>query len=248
MLTLKNNTLEINGEIVSADFIIKLHTDIDCNYIGVLSLSDNSTKVINFVKQNNIYKARLVITEEDLPYINNVSMYLVLTDSNFRKNTNTVTVSFNLNKIKKAVRISKSNDLKEVKVKVAQLSKQLETILSQIPTVVATQLSVGKHDYIKPGMVPVAIDDKGRCIFQHPFLDVITEINGQKTINSAILLTAKDIPIEQTDVESAIKAHTEAIKELNSYMKTVSSELKKNTNKIAELEKVLIQHTDSSII
>ena len=62
------------------------------------------------------------------------------------------------------------------------------------------------------------------------------------------MLTAKEIPIEQTNVESAIKAHTEAIKELNNLIKTVSSELKNTKNKVAEIEKALIQHTDSSII
>ena len=97
-------------------------------------------------------------------------------------------------------------------------------------------------------MIPVAIDNTGRCIFQYPFTDVITEINGQKTVNSAIILTAKDIPIEQTDVATAIKAHTDAIKELNNLLKTVSSELKATKNKVAEIEKTLLVHTDSSII
>ena len=110
-----------------------------------------------------------------------------------------------------------------------------------------TNLNIDQSN-ILPGMIPVAINEQGLCMFKHPFIDHITEINGQKTINNAIILTAKDIPIEQTDVATAIKAHTDAIKELNNLMKTISSELKSTKNKVADIEKALLLHTDSSII
>ena len=156
------------------------------------------------VKENNIYKARLVITEEDLMYLNNATFHLVLIDSNTSKTTEKVPIAFETNKIRKSVAISKSNEIKDIKIELAKLSRKVDEILSKAPIVVSDIEIKENPDVIKPGMVPITIDSKGKCIFQYPFLDVITEINGQKTVNSAIILTAKDIPIEQTDVESAI--------------------------------------------
>ena len=248
MIEFKSNQLSITSKIQSPDTVLTLYTDIECNYIGVITLSNKATKAIFFIKENNIYKARLVITEEDLMYLNNATFHLVLIDSNTSKTTEKVPITFETNKIRKSVAISKSNEIKDVKIELAKLSRKVDEVLSKAPIVVSDIEIKENPDVIKPGMVPITIDSKGRCIFQYPFLDVITEINGQKTVNSAIILTAKDIPIEQTDVESAIKAQTTAIKELNSFITILSKELKSIKNKVAAVEKALLQHTDSSII
>ena len=248
MIEFKSNHLSITSKIQSPDTVLTLYTDIECNYIGVITLSNKATKAVFFVKENNIYKARLVITEEDLMYLSNATFHLVLIDSNTSKTTEKVPITFETNKIRKSVAISKSNEVKDVKIELAKLSRKVDEILSKAPIVVSDIEIKENPDVIKPGMVPITIDSKGRCIFQYPFLDVITEINGQKTVNSAIILTAKDIPIEQTDVESAIKTQTAAIKELNSFITILSKELKSIKNKVAAVEKALLQHTDSSII
>lgn len=248
MIELKSNKLIVTQNIQSPDTVITLYSDIDCTYIGVITLSNKATKAISFVKESNLYKARLVITEEDLPYLNNCTFHLVLIDIDTSKTTDKVPLIFEVNKIKKSVAISKSNEIRDIKIELAKLSNRVNNILVKKPTVEIHPIIPENNGTIKPGMIPITIDSKGRCIFQYPFLDVITEINGQKTVNSAIILTAKDIPIEQTDVESAIKAQTTAIKELNNFITTLSKELKSIKNKVAEVEKALLQHTDSSII
>lgn len=248
MLKYISNTLTIDQTIEQADSILYLQTDIDTNYIGILTLSNGATKSISFIKENKFYKARLLITEEDVSYINKCTFHLILIDGNTSKNSNTVNISLNINKIKKTIKLSASHDIKDIKISIAQLTKRLEDIISKAPSFTVTPITPINTSYVKPGMIPITIDETGRCIFQYPFIDHITEINGQKTTNNAILLTAKDIPIEQTDVATAIKSHTEAIKELNNLMKTLSSELKSTKNKVADIEKALLQHTDSSII
>lgn len=248
MLQYKNNNLTIESEITSADSIIKLISDINAVFIGILTLSNGTNKVLNFIKENNLYKTRLLITEEDLPYLNSCSLYLSLVSGTLSGNTNKVNIKFNVPKIKQTIKVSSSNDIKDLKISLTQLEARITELLTKTPGFIVRNLETANSNYIKPGMIPVAIDETGKTIFQYPFIDHVTEINGQKTVNSAILLTAKDIPIEQTDVESAIKAHTEALKELNNFMKTISEELKVTKNKVAEIEKALIQHTDSSII
>lgn len=248
MLRYINKVLTIHKIIATANSIITLQTDTDCNYIGVLTLSNDCKKSFEFIKEGPLYKARLVILEEDLPYINKCSLHLVSITEDFSMESNKVSIEFDSLKVKRDIKISASNDIKDLKISVSKLSKKLDTVLTKAPSFIVSPMTPINTAYIKPGMIPVSIDETGRCIFQYPFIDHVTEINGQKTVNNAILITAKDIPIEQTDVATAIKAHTDAIKELNNLMKTISSELKITKNKVADIEKALLQHTDSSII
>ena len=57
MIEFKSNQLSITSKIQSPDTVLTLYTDIECNYIGVITLSNKATKAIFFVKENNIYKA-----------------------------------------------------------------------------------------------------------------------------------------------------------------------------------------------
>ena len=248
MLIYENNKLTIDSPITNADSIIKLTTTEHCEYIGMLTMSNKANLVLNFIKEGNFYKARLLITEENIPYLNNCTLHLVLIDGGMHKTTNTVKVEFDIPKVKRSVKVSASQDIKDIKVSIAQLTSRLEDVIKHAPSFMVQSSTPINSEFVKPGMIPVAIDETGRCIFQYPFIDHITEINGQKTVNNAILITAKDIPVEQTDVESALKAHTSAIKELHNLLKTISSELKSTKNKVADIEKALLQHTDSSII
>lgn len=248
MLKYKDNILTITSNITSHDTILKLTSDIDCVIAGVLELSNKSYKTLNFIKENDYYKARLLITQEDLPYLNGSTFAIVAIDVNTSKASNKVPIKFDIPKITKTIMVSSSNAIKDMQIKLTQLETAIDKISNNNFTFRYTNVPVDGLNYIKPGMIPVSIDNKGNCMFQYPFADIVTEINGQKTANSAIMLTAKDIPIEQTNVESAIKAHTEAIKELNNLMKTISSELKSTKSKLAIVEQALLQHTDSSIV
>jgi hypothetical protein len=245
MLILKNNLLTSTIKLINADTNIKLTSDIDCEISALVTLSDGSTKCFNFIKENSYYKARFVFTEEDINYLNKVTLSLVLTSSTV-EHTNTVDLDIDINKVKQTIKLSKSKDIKDIKEQLNKLTALVKDTLNN-KVVYKTNLNIKQED-IKEGMIPVAINNEGLCMFKYPFIDHITEINGQKTVNNAILLTAKYIPIEQTDVATAIKAHTDAIKELNKLMQTISSELKTTNNKVADIEKALLLHTDSSII
>lgn len=245
MLQLKENKLTISQAITKADTIIKLTSDIDCEISALVTLADNSVKVLPFIKENTYYKGRLVFTEEDIPHINKVTMCLILTSATEQR-TNTVDVNIDIPKVKQSVKLYKANDIKVIREELNKLTALVNETLNN-KVVYKTNLNVNQTN-IKPGMIPIAINEQGLCMFKYPFIDIITEINGQKTLNNAILITAKDIPIEQTDVESALKAHTEAIKSLNELLNTFGKELKSLRNKLAKVETDLINHTDSSIV
>ena len=248
MLTYKNKVLSYNNTpIVSNDTTLILTSDIDVDILGVLKFKDSSYKTIPFIKDKGLYKGRLLLEDLNLNQLSDSQFYLTISSPQLSGSTNTINLNFNLLKIKQSIKVAATNDIRELQIDIQKIKGLVQKVVSNIPAIKVKDL---KYDgeLIEPGMIPVAIDETGRCIFQYPFIDHVTEINGQKTLNNAILLTAKDIPIEQTDVESAIKAHTEAIKELNSYLNTLSSSLKQVTNKVATIEQQLLQHTDSSII
>ena len=183
--------------------------------------------------------------EEDLQYLNKVTICLILISATEQR-TNTVTLNIDLNKVKQSIKLAKSKELQTLHEQIAKLTAIVTDVLTN-KVVYQTNLNTNQSN-IQPGMIPVAINEQGLCMFKYPFLDIITEINGQKTINNAIILMAKDIPIEQTDVESAIKSHTEAIKSLNELLQTISKELKVLRDKVVEVETALVSHTDSSIV
>lgn len=243
MLYLNNNILSGTLELTNADTIIKIKTDIDAIFYAKLIFKGGITRAFAFTKEQDYYKSRLVLTKED----SLIDMHLCITTASetTTRESNTIPVLCNQDKIKHTLKIYASRDITDIKITLAQLQKIVSSIAKGK---LIENISIKEDTPIEPGMVPMTINNSGDCVFQFPFTNVITEINGQKSVNGAILLTAKDISIEQTDVESAIKAHTEAIKQLNNLLRTISSELKSTKNKVADIEKSLLQHTDSSII
>lgn len=248
MINYKNNTLSIDGSIDTADSILTLSTDIDAMYIGHIILANGATKTLSFVKDDKVYRTRLVITEEDLPYLNSCTFYLTMVAGTLSGKTNAVAMVFDTAAITRTVRMSLSHEAKDLRLTIAKLESRLNDFINNSPSFLIAPSTPVNTNYVKPGMIPVAIDETGRCIFQYPFIDHITEINGQHTVNGAILLTAEQIPIDKTNVASAIKGHTEAIKELVNMLNTLSAEFKTVNSKVAEIESKLLQHTDTSII
>lgn len=251
MLEIKENKLTIKQPITKADTIIKLvikdsPKDSNTQLSALITLADKTVKVLPFVAENDYYKARLVITNEDWVNLHNATICVVFIGINTEWHTNAVPITFDLNKIKQTIKVSNSRDIVSIREDLAKLTSLVETILNN-KVVYKNNLSV-KQENIKPGMIPIAINDEGLCAFQFPFVDLIKEINGQTTVNNAIIITARDIPIGNTNVESAIKAQTEALKSVNDSLVTISDKLKSLTKKVAEVETALIKHTDSSII
>lgn len=245
-IQIKNKKLSyVSNKLTKNDNIIKLTSDIDCEFIGVLNISDGTVKSFDFIKEKNYYKGRLRLFAEEIPYLSSTTFYVTMV-SNTVEHTNLIPVEVDVKKLSLSIKQDNSREIIILREKISSLENLVKDILNN-KTVYSTPLPIVTTN-IMPGMIPTAINEEGLCMFKYPFQDVVTEINGQKTVNSAIIITAKDIPIEQTDVESAIKAHTEALKEFNNSLKIISSELKSTKNKVADIEKALLQHTESSIV
>ena len=101
-------------------------------------------------------------------------------------------------------------------------------------------------------MVLTAIDDNGNLAMRYPFNDVITEINGKKSVSRKIKLTSRDIPMEdQTDSQSLFQVVTSlqnSVNQLNTFINGVTGILATLNNDLTQLRLDFEEFKNSSII
>lgn len=246
MLEYKNGIFTTtNLTIESSDTLLRLQSDIDCVLVGVIHLQNNITKSIPFTKTNNYHSARLVISEEDFNILSNPSISLIVIEGNSHKQTPKEKLKVNLAKIKLDLKIKYSKELQEVTIKLNQVSKTLNDLL-QKGTI--NGINILGYEYVKPGMVPIAIDDKGNCMFQYPLANIISELNGLKTADGTLRLEAKDIPTGKTDVETRLNTISTTVTELGKHIQGLANTVKELSAKVGELDYKIASHLDTSIV
>ena len=247
MLTYSNNNLTGNIILSATNNTLKLKTDTQVNYLGILQLKDNIVKTVQFVDYNDMYIAKLNFYEEDITHLaNELDFYLVMAEPTGTKQTNKTKVKLDINKIRLNIKSKSSHAISDLYTQINQLDRLVNGLLK--PTVISG-INILEGNYVQPGMVPMTIDTKGSCMFQFPFADVIKEINSLKTSDGKITLHAENIPVtSETSVAKALTDHTTALKSLNSSIQTMSKTFETLSLKVAEIEKKLLEHIDASIV
>ena len=246
MLEYKEGILNLNDLIIeSSDTLLKLQSDIDCILVGVIKLNNGVTKTLPFTKTGNYHTARLIITEEDYQHLNSPDFCLVVIEGESYKQTPSVTLNTDLIKIKLDLKIKISKELKDVTIKLSQVTKTLNDLL-QKKTI--NGINILGYEYVKPGMVPIAIDDKGNCMFQYPLANIISELNGLKTADGTLRLEAKDIPTGKTDVETRLNTISTTVTELGKHIQGLANTVKELSAKVGELDYKIASHLDTSIV
>lgn len=247
MLTLKNNILSSKEFIIdSHDITLLLKTDIDCHYFGIITLANNTTKVIQFMKFPTLYKARLLITNEDLPYLEGSHLKILSTDASFNRESNNIKLTFDIEKIKLTVKQSISKDILNLTKTVNELNQRLDTITlgKLIPNI-----NILNQNYIKKGMVIVAADDKGNFTAAYPFANIITELNDQKAVDGVVIIDASMIKYNQErTIAEQLDAIGEAFSKLLALTKLNSEELLKIKTELANLTMLVNKHLDSGVV
>ena len=246
MIEYKNSQLNIKNLIIeSADTLLRLQSDIDCTFVGVVHLQNGTTKTIPFTKTSQSYSARLILTEEDYKYLANAQFSLILIETNSYKNTPAIPLNIDLAKVKLDLRVRISKEIQDLTIKLNQVSKTLNDLL-QKGTI--NGINILGYEYVKPGMVPMVIDDKGNCIFQYPLANIISELNGLKTADGTLRLEAKDIPSGKANVESRLNTLTNTVSALSKHIQTLADTVKDLNTKIGELDYKIASHLDTSIV
>lgn len=249
MLTLNNNQLKTTKtKINSFDTLIYLDADIKENvkYIGVLELGNKTKKVIDFINVGNLFQARLVIALEDLPLLNTSSFLIITANEKLSQQSNLVKFEFDVDAIKQTIKISASNELLEFTVKLNQLEA---TLSSLVKGKVIKELNIQNKNYIKPGMIPVSIDEQGNCVMMYPFANNIREVNGQKAANGVVEIDATMIKYNLgKTIAQALNDQADALSKIADALKTLSEEQKAMRKRVDELDVKLSTHINDGII
>ena len=246
MLQLKNNLLQSDSlTIESSDYSFELQSDIDCLFFGVITLNNGAIKTIQFSKISNIYKARLIITKDILPFLKDSTFKLSCISSSFNKYTNEIPLDFNESKINLDIKVRASKDLEELEKKVYILEQRLSSLTK---TGVVPNINIQNKEMIKPGMTLVSLDEQGNFAAAYPFVDIISEVNGQRAIDGVVIIDASMIKYN-TDrtIADQFNKVAEAIKKTNEAIQLLSSDLKVINTKIRDLRFDLDTHLDNGI-
>ena len=132
MLEYKNNKLILNNLVIeSADTLLKLQSDIDCVLVGVLKLNNGTTKTFPFTKTGTYHTSRLIITEEDYPYLNTAEMYLIVIEGETYKQTESYPIILSPEKIKLDLKIKYSREIQDISIKLNQVTKTINDLLQK---------------------------------------------------------------------------------------------------------------------
>lgn len=234
----------------SSDFIISLTADVDAILFGLLEFSNGSKKVIQFVKSNNdslSYKGRLILYPEDLEFLESSLFHIECVNGELSQKTNVVKLSFDKEKIKLNIRKEASEQYKSILI----LVKQLEEKISSLTTgKVLQSLPIKNKNMIKPGMIPVAIDEKGNFVAMYPFANLISSINGHQGIDGAIKLDASMIEYKENgdSIKEAIEKQTEAIQALKHLIDQIADNQKQIRQQLNEVDMKIESHINNGII
>jgi len=248
MLKYENNLLEVsNTRVNSSDFILKLKTDIDASILGILILSDQSKKVIEFVKTEDKYLGRLLITENDIRLLSSSRFHLELINAEFQKNSNVVELQFDIESIKLDVKKKLADEYKEIVERLIKLENKVNDLKS---SKVLNGLNITNKSSIRHGMVPVAIDDKGNFVALYPFSNTVTEVNGQHAANGAVVIDSSMIEykLKGTTVEEALRSQAQAIVSINDLVKSIVDTQKDLMTRLNEIDMKIESHINNGII
>jgi hypothetical protein len=250
MLTFKlPGILSYDQQVVvdSSDYLIKLKSEIEASFIGQLTLTNNVIKVLFFVKQGDYYKGRLIINENEVPYLSGSNLRIKVYNETFKSETLPVKLNFDLKAIQINTKKFKVQEYEDVMTNVYKLEAKLDKLISDG---VLKGIKINSGELVKKGMVPVAIDNKGNYIPAYPFANIIKEVNGLEAVDEKLWLTAGDIKLPDSDttiyatfigLSKAIKEQTNLIKELAIVNAKLAEEIKETKLKLAE-------HLNSGII
>lgn len=248
-MKLLNNQLSITETITSADTILSLSSDVESIIFGILQFSNGTKKVVQFLKEEDqsLYRGRLVIYPEDMEFLDSSSFYLELINGELSKKTNKVKLIFNKEQIKITLRKEVSDQYKSVLASVKKLDEKISAltlgkVLKEVPII--------NKSLIKPGMIPVAIDDKGNFVAMYPFANLISSVNGQQAVDGAIKLDSSMIEYKENDgtIKEAIEAQTSAIQALKHLIDEIVENEKEIRQQLNEVDMKIESHINNGII
>jgi hypothetical protein len=247
MFYLKKETgLSYDNEVFkSADIVFKLQSEYNVNINGILVLSNGINITIPFQNEGAIYKGKFVVSKDVLPFLNQCSFYVYMSDLNMSQQSNSVQIVFDIPKITIGIKKEVGEEVKLLNVRVAELESQLiklstKGILKNAPVI--------NKDEIKQGMVPIATAT-GEFTAAYPFANIVKNINGIGAINEAILLTLAEIPYEPNgrSTKEVVQLILEIVKGQAEVIQTILKTQEKIIQDIKDIKLDFAEHKNTAL-
>ena len=233
IININNKVLSGSITINSADDLILLRADIDCEYDLRIDFSNGSTCYSNFVKRDNEYVTRLTLKEDNLKGNNVAYLYVVMSDGPLSENTNKIQVKLNKALIEKTIKKMYSDELVALKKDINELQRLVSALSS---SKILQGINITNKAYVKKGMIPVAINDQGDYIACYPFVTNVQKVNNQEPINGLVNLDASMIEYKSDrTIREAIDEHVKAIVAQNNSIKQLTDTVKQLANRLDQL-------------
>lgn len=247
MLNIKNKKLTVESvNISNADTLLYLTTDIDCSLIGVLRFVTGEQKVVTFVKANDRYQARLVITSDDIKHLKTSKFYVIMISGSLNQQTNEVELEFNIELIKQSIKIATSNEILELKKELIKLENKINSVTGNG---IIKNIDIKNKNAIKKGMIPVAIDDNGNFVCMYPFEDFAKVINGQQATNGCVTIDSSMIKYDNgKTISEIITAQITTFTEMGKSFELLSEQLQSLNTRLGELGTRVEAHINNGII
>lgn len=240
----------LSGSISSTDNLLTLVADkeFDSTIFGRVKLLPSKIEiVIQFTKRSaTIYASRLRIDSDILQDIKTATITFEEVSANFSRTYPEESLPVDAESIKSCIITTKYKEVLELKLLVRELQ---ETIKALTKGSVITAIDLKNKNSIAPGMVPVAIDEKGTFIGAYPFNDMIKSVNGITPISGELRLSADDIPLlTGMSLQEAWQSNIETTTKILSFITTIETQLSSINARIKDIETQLATHINTGII
>ena len=250
MFKLEKKTLKAVDELInSPDYILTLESDItDCMIVGVLTLSNGESKVIQFdkTKEENLFKGRLTLDASLTEYLTYASFKLSLIHNTYSEFTNEVDLKFDKKSILKEIKKNQSSEIVKLSIELKKLESTLNTLCKGH---ILTNINIVNKELVKKGMIPTAIDDQGNFALCYPFGNMVTEINGRTPVNGIVIIDSSMLKYkEKVSVEAYLENLTNALDKTYESLKQLSDKFKSLSKKVNDLDIKISRHINGGII
>lgn len=247
MFYLKKSTgLTYDNEVFkNADVIFKIQSEYEVQLTGVLVLSNGVNITIPLQNEGLIYKGKLTISKDILPFLNRPRFFVYKSDLNNSSQSNDVEIVFDIPKITIAIKKEVGEEIKQLSIRIAELESQLIKLSSKG---ILKNAPVINKEEIKPGMVPVATAT-GEFTAAYPFADIVKRINGIGAINEAILLTLAEVPYEANgkNAKEVVQLLLEIVKGQAEVIQTILKSQEKIIQDIKDIKLDFAEHKNTAL-
>jgi hypothetical protein len=229
----------------SADVVFKLQSEYQVQITGVLVLSNGVNITIPFQSEGLLYKGKLTISKDILPFLNQPKFFIYKSDLNHSSQSNSVEVVFDIPAITISIKKEVGEEVKQLSVRMAELESQLVKLSSKG---ILKNAPVVNKDEIKPGMVPVATAT-GEFAAAYPFADIVKKINGVGAINESVLLTLSEVPYDVNGKSSKemVQLLLEVVKAQAEVIQTILKAQEKTIQEIKEIKLDFAEHKKTAL-